>query len=513
MSPVVGWLRGVEVRLPVIARPLIILISLAFLAYFLASLPIFQAVFLIALAMGGLGMFLRPSLALYPLIFLIPWGGPEISLGGFQAGLTELLVWTAIGSWLLQMLAYRRLKWQESSLWFPLVLFVAALFLSWLPARDLPLAIKETAKWLEVLGLFGLISTQVSQRQAPWLMATILVAALTQSVLGGYQFFFRDGPPAFLISGGSFLRAYGTFQQPNPYAGYIGTVLPLAYALAISPFFWKIHQESVTRKWFLFGSAPSLVADAAPLNLGRLLLWLIGCVSLVALGAALIFSQSRGAWLGFAVAFVAMNASLSRRWAVLFVILVAVGVIGTLLNSADLLPPFVAGRLAPVLPYAGIPDVSGVEVTDANFGIVERLAHWQAAWGMIASAPWTGIGAGNYPVAYAAFALPRWTDPLGHAHNYYLNIWAEAGLIGLLVFLWLVIAMFRVALPAVQRRSSWISRAVALGSVGMLVAVSIHNLFDSLFVHNLYLQIALLLGLVVVTTVKPDPDFRTNGGK
>ncbi|MBI3943692.1 MAG: O-antigen ligase family protein, partial [Chloroflexi bacterium] len=495
MSLVVVWFRGVEYRFQVIIRPLIILISLVIIAYLLATLPLSQAIILIALALGGLGILWRPSLALYPLAFFIPWGGPEISFGGFQAGLTELLVWTAVGCWLMHMLAWRRLKWQEKSLWLPLVLFIGALFLSWWPARDLTLAIKETFKWLEVLGLYGLITTEVSRREVPWLVIALLLAGLTQAALGGYQFFFLDGPPAFLISGGRFLRAYGSFQQPNPYAGYIGTVLPLAYALAVSPFFWRMRQDAGPRQQELSGSAGSLLAGTTSLDFGRMLLWLSGCISLVALGAALVFSQSRGAWLGFAVAFVAMNASVSRRWAILFVLLLAAGILGTLFNSADLLPPFMAGRLAPVLPYAGIPDVSGVEITDANFGIVERLAHWQAAWGMIAAAPWTGIGAGNYPVAYAGFALPRWTDPLGHAHNYYLNIWAEAGLPGLVTFLLLVIAMFRVALSAVQRKSSSISLAIALGTVGMLVAVSIHNLFDSLFVHNLYLQMAILLGL------------------
>ena len=29
------------------------------------------------------------------------------------------------------------------------------------------------------------------------------------------------------------MRAYGTFQQPNPYAGYLGLTLPLAFSVAL----------------------------------------------------------------------------------------------------------------------------------------------------------------------------------------------------------------------------------------------------------------------------------------
>jgi hypothetical protein len=32
---------------------------------------------------------------------------------------------------------------------------------------------------------------------------------------------------------GRFMRAYGTFRQPNPYAGYLGYLAPVAVSLAV----------------------------------------------------------------------------------------------------------------------------------------------------------------------------------------------------------------------------------------------------------------------------------------
>jgi O-antigen ligase len=138
--------------------------------------------------------------------------------------------------------------------------------------------------------------------------------------------------------------------------------------------------------------------------------------------------------------------------------------------------------------------VRGVEVTDANFAVLERVAHWQAALAMWTDHPWLGVGIGNYEVAYAAYALPQWPLPLGHAHNYYLNIAAEAGLLGLASYLILWGSALIRAWRATRRASGWYW-GIALGVLGVLVHLSVHNVFDNLFVHGMYLHVAILLGM------------------
>ena len=54
---------------------------------------------------------------------------------------------------------------------------------------------------------------------------------------------------------------------------------------------------------------------------------------------------------------------------------------------------------------------------------------------MAGDRPWLGVGFGNYGAAYEEYALINWPDPLGHAHNYYLNLVAEIGFIGLGAYL------------------------------------------------------------------------------
>jgi O-antigen ligase len=139
-----------------------------------------------------------------------------------------------------------------------------------------------------------------------------------------------------------------------------------------------------------------------------------------------------------------------------------------------------------------------VRANDENFALVERRAHWQAALGMFEDSPWVGVGLGNYAAAYPRYALPKWEDPLGHAHNYYLNVLAEAGIIGFLAYILLWGAIFWFVGKAALNPNAapgW-RHGVIAGAFGVLVALSIHNLFDNLFVHAMYIQVGLTLGMV-----------------
>src|SRR5204862_5769514 len=102
---------------------------------------------------------------------------------------------------------------------------------------------------------------------------------------------------------------------------------------------------------------------------------------------------------------------------------------------------------------------------------------------------------------YSAYFVGPWPEALGHAHNYYINMLAELGIFGgalLLVILWLVFRHLGGSLlnTETQCRTFW--RAVLAGCVGGLVVFCVHNLFDSLFVHSVNVQIGVLLGLGLV---------------
>jgi putative inorganic carbon (HCO3(-)) transporter len=275
------------------------------------------------------------------------------------------------------------------------------------------------------------------------------------------------------------MRASGTFGQPNPYGGYLGLTLPLALGVVIAG----------GPVWRREGRAEHRTGGA---------IWVMAAAATMLMGLALVMTWSRGAWLGFAAAAALMSLARGRKWVAR--LLLAGLILVSLLVALDLvhlLPGSVLERVGDVGAYLEVSDLSSVEVTDENWAVIERLAHWQAAIKMLDAYPVTGIGIGNYALAYPDYAIGRWKDPLGHAHNYYLHVGAEAGLVGMVAYLVLVGAWLRHAWRAATRtRGYW--QGVALGALGVLTHLTVHNMFDNLYVHGMYVQVGMVLGLLAV---------------
>jgi len=163
-------------------------------------------------------------------------------------------------------------------------------------------------------------------------------------------------------------------------------------------------------------------------------------------------------------------------------------------SAANLLPASIVERFADIGAYFQPFDVRTVEVNDTNWAIVERMAHWQAGWAMFSDRPWLGVGFGNYEAVYPAYAIGIWRDPLGHAHNFYINIAAEAGLAGFIAYLIVIAAAFAQTGKALARTSG-LSRAVCIGAIGMLAHLSVHNFVDNLYVHGMNMLVGMALGI------------------
>jgi len=198
--------------------------------------------------------------------------------------------------------------------------------------------------------------------------------------------------------------------------------------------------------------------------------------------------------MGFGSAMLAMAALYPRRgiWGVIGVVTFLA--VGWMAYRTGWLPSSVSERMTGFLAYTQFSDVRGVAVTDASYAVLERMAHWQAALGMWRDHFWLGVGLGCYEPAYPAYRLVNWSLALGHAHNAYLNLLAETGLLGLSAyFLWLGIWGWR--LVAMSRRHTGWRRGLALGLIGAWCQFATHSLVDNLLVNDVHLHIGLMLTL------------------
>jgi O-antigen ligase len=443
------------------------------LALSIALLPLRSAMLLVLAGIVVTVTLIRPQFGVLLIVPAVPFGSLyQVSLGAMNVGVTEAVVMLVLVAWLMRLVARHDIRIYWPPLMVPMAIFLGVLCLSSLGSSSLELSVKEIVKWVEVLALYVLVANEMEGRWIKVLVAVFLGIGALAALHGMYQFLFRVGPEGFVLFG-RFMRAYGTFEQPNPYGGYLGLTLPLAIGLIVAALLPR--QERVSGWW---------------------LVWATGCGTLML--AALVMSWSRGAWLGFAAALAAMALAVVARSgrAVILGVVFAVLLVSFVLlaGGGRLVPSAIAQRFSDFLPYLGVTDVGGAEITDANFAVLERMAHWQAALSMWSDHLWLGVGIGNYEVAYAGYALPLWPLPLGHAHNYYLNIAAEAGILGLAAYLFLWGAALVRSWLGTRQALGWYW-GVALGVLGVLVHLSVHNLFDNLYVHSMYLQVAMLLGI------------------
>ena len=430
-----------------------------------------------------IGTFLEPGIGLIVTLSAGPWAA---WMNTYYPGLLpidagQIMIALTLTAWGLGGLARRTFTLPKSPLLIPLVIFVgwAAVTMLWAP--DLSFGLPEVLKWIEVV-LMMLFALDLAQRRGlQWIIVAVLTTMTLQAGVGIYEARLRGtGPLGFQLSEGVY-RAYGTFEQPNPFAGFIGLGLPIAIALTTygvwrTPFSLRSTKHAVNLRHF---------AQLA----------IYGIIALL-LAAALYLSFSRGAWLGAVAAVGAMLAFAPRRlWIGLGLAAVAAALlIG--LSTAGLLPSAISDRLADAGDLFQFRDVRGAPINDTNYALIERQAHWQAALNMITDHPWTGVGFSNYQPVYEQYRLLNWPMPLGHAHNIYLNIAAETGLPGLAAYLFLWGTIFAVTFQTI-RRTHGLSRAIALGLMGTWVHLSVHMLVDNLYVDNTHLMIGALLGLLI----------------
>jgi putative inorganic carbon (hco3(-)) transporter len=319
-----------------------------------------------------------------------------------------------------------------------------------------------------LIALAAVVDLARDRRSGSLILGALLVAGAAEAAFGGLQFATGSGPAGFALGGA--LRAYGHFEQPNPFAGYLTTILPVAAALMLCP------------------SVPQRLRQLA-----------FGAAAVIAGG--ILLSQSRGAWLGALVAGSFLLLIWSARTRRLLVPGFAVAASVLVLALVGLLPAAILDRLGQTVEYFGIFDVRTVERTSQNWAVVERMAHWQAGWAMFVDFPWLGVGAGNYAEAYPDYYVDNWGDPLGHAHNYYLNMLAELGVLGLamlLLILGVAFGQFLRSMGPIRYGERLFWRALLAGVLGSLAVFCVHNMFDNLFVHSVNLQIGVLLGVGLV---------------
>ncbi len=243
--------------------------------------------------------------------------------------------------------------------------------------------------WVQPLAFFWVVLTGCASRAARrWLIAALGLLASTASALACYQHF---GHPEWIMLGRTqdhnFIgRASGPFGIPNSLGALLILILPTLIYRA-----WSRSRPAWSRAGF---------AAAALLSI-----------------LGIVFSISRGAWLGLALALVIWPLCFGqgklpmRLLAAAAVVAGVFGLVAVLVTRV----PLVHDRLAGLV---------------RDMGEHSRPILWRGAWGIFRQHPVWGGGASSFDVRFEAFRPEGFIDDPQWAHNDYLNTLCDYGAVG-----------------------------------------------------------------------------------
>ena len=362
----------------------------------------------------------------------------------------------------------------HSPLTIPLLLFLGIVFASTAWSID---------RFVTVLGAAGVFACVVAallllrQFNTPAharvvCLALVILACLLaplgvlQAALGRGDFI-TDGPA----------RAHSAFVTPNSFAGFLIVVIPMAAALALT----------------------------ARRRAGRIALW---CATAL-LFAALVLSQSRGAWVAGAIAAALFLWQLGRARILIFRRrrLVVAGVIvlaGATALAIWVVRPEMARRAASVFQPHKVPTFQ------------HRLLYWDATLEMAANALPLGIGLQTFHIDYPAHRRAELAGTLQwYAHNDYLQILVELGPLGLAALLWLLWRVGRMGRDVLRAETEPANRAVLLACCAGAGAALLHSLVDyDLYVPGVALPVFVCFGIIGAAHLRltsPAPTVRSIG--
>ncbi len=321
----------------------------------------------------------------------------------------------------------------------PALAWLVASALSAVNAREVDLTVMQIGQMAKLWLLYIVVANSIrDETDIKWLVRALLLGVLFQGLLGLYQTITGGpfglsflGEPSQLFHG----RPLGTIGHPNGYGAYLSATVPLALTVL-----------------FLEGQTFYKAMAGAVLCVGVL---------------GLVFSLSRGGWLGFLVASIAVLVfAIRRRRQNLHIAFVGAGsillvLLSLIISQRDLITTRLTSE-------------QGQE------SALSRITLAKGAMAMIQDYPMLGVGANNY-----ALLMPKY-DPFDYAiqrrivivHDIYLLIAAETGLVGLAAFLWFLASLFVQARRLISRAPNDTVWLAGVGAFSAFAALTVHGIAD-----------------------------------
>jgi O-antigen ligase len=118
-----------------------------------------------------------------------------------------------------------------------------------------------------------------------------------------------------------------------------------------------------------------------------------------------------------------------------------------------------------------------IDTVNTNDPTTGRAHFWAVTLDIIKAHPYVGTGLGAFGVIYTRYDSRNGLFRLEQAHNDYLQVLSDAGIIGALLGLSFVVLLFWMAISRARSRDDF-RRGVALAALSGCFAVLVHSFFD-----------------------------------
>jgi O-antigen ligase len=323
----------------------------------------------------------------------------------------------------------------------------------------------DPAKTVLGLGLFGALALfllgatrTISNVGARPLAMAVMFLGILITVLAIIQLAINPNAREFTLIYGFWRPRYvstpfGPFVNPNHYAGWMLMALPLVLGLGYGTF-----------------ERARLEAPPGTSHPGRFALAEAGGVvalcafAFLVMGVSLVMTRSRSGIACLAIATALPGAMIARRQP-------------SSRARASVVAAF-ALLLLGIVAWAGVDNMI-VKFRAAQVGPVSRLGAWRDTLHIIADSPLTGTGFDTYGRAMQLYQTPPRTVYFLEAHNDYLQILAEGGLlVGLPVLVAVLIFAGDVQRRFKEAPKTGLTYWLRVGAVVGLVSVAVQSLVE-----------------------------------